>query len=249
LVRLASTRVIAALPYLSEFEHGSKVEALIESFLRELGATDDRPVAIDPMRLALHVAEHISARYQGQAPTYETMESSQSLRPGTIEVAVPEGTTAPMGRMAVHSWDKSLHLRIPIAGWTKCVHEAATFESRGEYAAANVLDQSAAVEWWWRNDPARLRIPTPLTHLEPDFIYAGEIEGTPWLGALEIKGGVFWDGDGSAARLKADAAVVWTAAVNAGGAHPAWRFAVVLDQDAIESSSFEQMLQLAVRSS
>ena len=61
--------------------------------------------------------------------------------------------------------------RIPIGGWNKCLHEAAAFESRGEYAAATILDSAAVVDWWFRNDPARFRIPTPVGNFEPNFVY------------------------------------------------------------------------------
>ena len=66
--------------------------------------------------------------------------------------------------------------RIPIKGWKKNVHVAAAFDTPGEYATACVLDSSTAIEWWLRNDPAQMRVPTPVGFFEPDFVYkrAGE---------------------------------------------------------------------------
>ena len=46
--------------------------------------------------------------------------------------------------------------RVPIAGWKRCVHEAASFESPGEFKAATLLDAAIQVEWWLRNDPPLL---------------------------------------------------------------------------------------------
>ena len=96
--------------------------------------------------------------------------------------------------------------RIPIRGWTKCVHDAAAFESRGEYAVAHLIDDAATVVWWVRNDPAIFRIPTPIGYFEPDFLYLVERGGPPTYGILEVKADVFWDGLGFDARVKADAA-------------------------------------------
>ena len=43
--------------------------------------------------------------------------------------------------------------RIPVSGWSKCVHEAAAFESKGAYATALIL----AV---WRRAPRHTGDPT-----------------------------------------------------------------------------------------
>lgn len=136
--------------------------------------------------------------------------------------------------------------RIPIKGWNKCVHEAAAFESEGEYAAALILDQAAAIEWWLRNDPPTLRIPTPITYFEPDFLYLAKRGVEKTYGVLEVKGEIFWDGPGSDPRVKAAAGCEWVAAVNAGQPAIPWELAVVIDQDAINASSLEGLLREAV---
>jgi hypothetical protein len=137
--------------------------------------------------------------------------------------------------------------RIPIGGWNKCLHEAAAFESRGEYAAATILDRSAAVDWWFRNDPARFRIPTPVGNFEPDFVYSASRSKTATYGVLEIKADIFWNGEGSDPRIKSEAACRWVEAANAaaiGG--PCWEFAIVLDTDAIAAGSLEELRRIAL---
>ena len=136
--------------------------------------------------------------------------------------------------------------RIPIRGWTKCVHEAAAFESRGEYAVAHLIDDSATVVWWVRNDPAIFRIPTPIGYFEPDFLYLVERGGPPTYGILEVKADVFWDGPGSDARVKADAAREWVRAANAAAATIQWEVAIALDQDAIAAASLEALHTVAL---
>ena len=129
--------------------------------------------------------------------------------------------------------------RIPIGGWTKCVHEAAAFESKGEYAVATILDRSETVEWWLRNDPPVLRIPTPIGYFEPDFVYRSLQKGAWVLEIVEVKGSIFWDGEGSEARLKALAACEWVRVTNAADTDTRWEFSVVLDQDSLSIASLE----------
>jgi hypothetical protein len=135
--------------------------------------------------------------------------------------------------------------RVPIGGWRKCVHEAAAFEGRGEYATAFILDNAAAIDWWLRNDPPVFRLPTPVGYFEPDFLYARTNNGG--YGVLEVKGEIFWDGEGSDPRVKSEAASRWVAAVNAADTTDAsWEFAIVLDTDAIEAGSLEELRQNAL---
>jgi len=136
--------------------------------------------------------------------------------------------------------------RIPIRGWKRCVHEAAAFESHGEYAAATLLDDSTSIEWWMRNDPPSFRIPTPMGNFEPDFLYQVARKGQTIFGVLEVKSDIFWDGEGSEARVKANAAVEWVRAVNVAAPETQWEFGEVLDQDAINVSSFEELRNVAL---
>jgi hypothetical protein len=138
--------------------------------------------------------------------------------------------------------------RVPVGGWRRCVHAEAAFESPGEFAAAKLLDSARAVEWWARNDPVILRIPTPAGYFVPDFVYRHVASnGSPCFGILEIKGSVFWDGDGSDARVKADAACRWAKAVHEAQCGVTWGFAVVLEQDVKDATSFEAMLAASLQ--
>jgi hypothetical protein len=138
------------------------------------------------------------------------------------------------------------YYRIPIRGWRQCVHEAAAFESRGEYAAAVLLDEAADVRWWFRNDPVIFKLPSPIGNFEPDFVYFADRDGRSAYGVLEVKSDIFWDGPGSDAQVKAGAALEWTRTVNNAGATVPWEFAVVLDQDAITATSLEGLRKAAL---
>jgi len=137
--------------------------------------------------------------------------------------------------------------RVPIAGWKRCVHEAASFESPGEFKAATLLDAAIQVEWWLRNDPPLLKIPTPIGYFEPDFVYRISRPTGAMMGLLEIKGESFWDGEGSVARIKADSACAWVNAIQHSKATELWEFSVVLEQDVLEAASLEAMLTNAQR--
>lgn len=135
---------------------------------------------------------------------------------------------------------------VPIRGWKRCVHEAAAFDSQGEYAAATLLDDATAIVWWLRNDPPLLKIPSPIGNFEPDFVYLVKRTGRLSLGVLEIKNDVLWDGEGSSARVKAKAAGEWAKAQTEAAADTVWEVATVLDQDALDAASFEEMRKNAL---
>jgi hypothetical protein len=135
--------------------------------------------------------------------------------------------------------------RVPIIGWQRCTHEAASFESPGEYKAACLLDAASGIEWWLRNDPVIFKIPTPVGYFEPDFIY--RTASDPRMGILEIKGAIFWDGEGSLPRIKAETACAWVRAIREAHCTELWQFAAVLEQDALEANSLEAMLSNAQR--
>lgn len=138
--------------------------------------------------------------------------------------------------------------RVPISGWKRCVHEAASFESPGEYKAACLLDDAAGVEWWLRNDPVLFTIPTPAGNFEPDFLFRLQrSSGKSAMGILEIKGEIFWDGEGSMARIKSETACEWVRALGQADATRDWQFAVVLEQDAFEANSLQALLANAQR--
>ena len=63
--------------------------------------------------------------------------------------------------------------------------------------------------------------------------------------SVNPKGEVFWNGEGSMPRIKADAACAWTSALMKASTSEKWEFAVVLEQDALEAKSLESMLSVA----
>jgi type III restriction enzyme len=135
--------------------------------------------------------------------------------------------------------------RVPIGGWKRCVHEAAAFDTRPEFKAACLLDDSPEVEWWIRNEPVVVRIPTPVGGFEPDFIYRMRTLRGSEMGILEVKAEFLWDGEGSRSRVQANAACEWVRAVRSADKDQGWTFATILEQDVLDASSLDAMLRNA----
>lgn len=136
--------------------------------------------------------------------------------------------------------------RVPITGWKKCLHTAAAFETAPEYHAATILDGDSSVDWWLRNDPVKLRIPTPTGFFEPDFLYRFAAKGMVRMRILEVKGEHLWDGPGSSARIKAAAGSAWVEAIYKAGIAPLWEFYEILGQDVNAAKTLGAMLDQAV---
>ncbi len=136
--------------------------------------------------------------------------------------------------------------RVPINGWKRSVYEAVLFDSSPEYHAAKLLDNDKSVVWWFRNEPVKVRIPTPAGYLEPDFVYLVEQNGFQKMGLLEVKGEHLWNGPGSAPRIKAAGAVAWARAIREAQIEPVWEFHEVLGQDVVSSNTLGSMLNVAV---
>jgi hypothetical protein len=135
--------------------------------------------------------------------------------------------------------------RVPIAGWKRCVHEAASFDTPAEFHAACLVDDSPEVEWWFRNEPAQVRIPTPVGGFEPDLVYGRRTTDGIEICLLEVKGEFLWDGEGSKPRIQASTACEWVRAIRSTGKGPQWSFAMILEQDVLEASSLAAMVKNA----
>ena len=73
-----------------------------------------------------------------------------------------------------------------------------------------MIDSAADISLWARNQPRRLRIPTPAGDYHPDFvaIVVNENENNGTI-LIEVKGDDFWEPPTSEARLKASAGAKW----------------------------------------
>jgi Type III restriction enzyme, res subunit len=247
-LRIVTGRVIAQLRYLSDPLHGAKIEALATDLLEALDISSDAPIDLDPFVLAALIVDQIDKNYRREGADYEPTNANQAIAAQPFEAIVPTSVDAARDRKSLAGWTSAL-TRTPIAGWSRCVHSAARFDTEQEFRVAEILDRTATVQWWWRNDPPQFRLSTPIGFFEPDFIFLAEIAGQPRLVILEVKGGIFWNGPDSDPRVKATAALSWCSALN-GSDHggPAWEFAVVIDTDVEDANSVEDLLAANVAS-
>lgn len=241
LVRIAAAHTIAEIPNgLNTFRHTQRVEALIRKFLLSLGADDGALLKLDPVRLAKFIADQIERRMVKVKSTLVAEEGNTVVTFPSYECLVAENFKTPLNKVDV-VWSPAC-VRVPIGGWNKCIHNSARFDTRGEFLTAVILDQSKAVEWWARNDPPRIKVPTPIGGFEPDFFYA-TADGD--CGVLEIKGDVLWSPEGSDARIKSEAAKNWVDSINAVNNAAVWKYALVIDDDILGKVALEELLKVA----
>jgi hypothetical protein len=103
-VRLAVSRVISDLPYLSSALHYKAVEKLTRELLERLGAKDDEDIAVDPLKVAILVSEEIDRRYKSQPVKFEFDGNTETTEPQSFEWRVPEDFVAPLNKSAVTDW-------------------------------------------------------------------------------------------------------------------------------------------------
>ena len=105
-VRIAATRIVARLRYLSDFKHGAAVEDLVRRFLTSLGATADKPLFVDPIKLSLHLGDEIDRRYRLQGSKFEQAGDPTPIEIDEFTWLVPEELEGPVPRMPVAEWTR-----------------------------------------------------------------------------------------------------------------------------------------------
>jgi superfamily II DNA or RNA helicase len=226
-VRLAAGRVMANLVYLSEPLHRELIEKLVEKFLDQRGVVTGASVELDWMKVAEFLKEQIDRPYRKKDVRFNYSEQLTTVEFKDFTWKAVKGEEVPLIKKQIAEWNPAMCRRL-IKGWHKSVHEAVAFDSGGEYEIAKILDASASVVWWARNDPPRMLIPTPIGNYEPDFVVAHKASPTQFL-LVECKRADFWRPPDSDARVKTRAADAWCEAVEASGHR--WEHWLVLDAD------------------
>jgi superfamily II DNA or RNA helicase len=105
-VRIAASRIIAGLRYTSDVRHGYAVEELVQRFLASLGASPERPLYADPVKVAIHLSEEIDRRYKQQAGAYEQTGVITTLTPRDVAWLIPDDLPGPVERVGVSDWHR-----------------------------------------------------------------------------------------------------------------------------------------------
>jgi len=241
--RIVVSRVLEGLSFLSDPQHRDGVRDLVGLVLNPLQLGSDQAISIDPHLLAELMKDWIRTARGREDARYEVSGRPWSLVIGPITTSVPDGFDRPL-RMP-KKWVSSRHWRIPIAGWSKCIHEAAAFDTSGEFHLANVLDTANDSTWWFRNPPSLLKISTPLGNYSPDLVchVHSPVER---IVLVQAKGDHLWESKESDARVKARAAVAFCTARNEIGERPEWSHRVILQSDASTCQTIRDIDSLAV---
>jgi len=227
-VSVATMRAIRATPrFLSDELHSKSVAGVIEKWLDYVVHTNDdialdEGVPFDPLEIGEEIAQIVTNDLTSKSGTYSDSGNTIDIQFGPysthVEVTLPEGTTQiptaigldqlpQFDRLKVDGFVRNQHYR----GWRRSLHPICSFDSPEEALTACLLDDCGAVDWWVRNEPKKLAIPTPAGPFHPDFVACVRlIEGKTALLILEVKGDRFWSEPGSEPRVKAGAAVEWS---------------------------------------
>jgi type III restriction enzyme len=103
-VRNAALRVLDELTFLSPAHHHSSVEKLVRELLTMLGAREGEDVAIDPLKVALLVAEEIDRRYQNEPVRFELEGQNRVVKASEFDWRVSEDIESPIPKASIADW-------------------------------------------------------------------------------------------------------------------------------------------------
>jgi hypothetical protein len=203
------------------------------------------PINLDWVLVAEILKDEIDKRYRKNEISYKVSSGLNRFEFDSFQASVPDSYKGPLPKDAAIKWKDEM-FRVPVDSWERCTHAAAIFDTGGEARVAWTLDSDTATQWWARNDPAAVRVPTPIGMYEPDFVFQRSSGNGSEIVMLEVKGGWLWQPHDSDARIRARAASAWAAAVNS--ASPALGIAhwVVLDDDVKAAASISDLQALDV---
>lgn len=228
-VSVATMRAIRSAPrFLSDELHGKSVAGVIEKWLEYVIETNrdislDDGVPFDPLEVGEEIARIVTKDLTSKSGTFSDSGNMMNVEFGPysahVDLTLPEGTTQIPDTMALDELPLFDRTRVDdfiryqlYRGWRRSVHPVSSFEGAEEALTACLLDDCSAVEWWVRNEPKRLEVPTPAGPFHPDFVACIRLaDGNSAILLLEVKGDKFWSEPGSEPRVKARAAMEWSA--------------------------------------
>jgi hypothetical protein len=241
-IRLVAGRVLAGLRYLSEPMHRAKVELLVKRFVDAKVPIEQETVDLDWIKVAEFLKDQIDGPYRKKDVSFAVGSEMDRVTFSEFRWRVVGAGKKSTTQAKIKEWRSTMRGQL-LSGWGCCVHEAAAFDTGGELCVARLLDVSSDVNWWARNSPARLRVPTPIGYYEPDFVC--ELNGLPSSFLIvECKRGDFWLPPDSDARVKARAADAWCDTVSRAGYR--WEHWVVLDSDVSSCAVLEDLQRIRV---
>jgi len=194
---------------LSILRHGPELRKQIACLLRRdsaLRESGKRVAVPDAVELILDCCgsswQSVAASYSVLKPEFVHFRDREftlrSTQPRPISPALAE----------VHARNGT---RCPATGFRKSVVSVGLFDSGAEVRMAQALDGMSEVEWWLRNDPRQLSIPTTdVADASPDFVAQCNEGSSKFLLVLEVKGRDLWGSRNSQARRQARDMRAWS---------------------------------------
>ena len=227
---VVTSEVIRKCTYLSYARHYQSVYALVERFLAVCGYTGNA-IPLEPEKVILHICDNLDELSRQVPASYISLGVEQTINLEEQEINVPETFNNPLDSISfdLRTWSKRLHRGIPFAGWCRSAFEAVPFDQANELKIAKIIDRSEEVDWWFRNLPGMLTLPTPAGLYSPDFAIFFIVKEKNVL--LEIKGDIYFGNESGDANVKANAAREWCRAQSEASGKK-WEYWFLLDSDA-----------------
>jgi len=243
-VAAVAALVLKKKKILSGISDYQSIEEAVGRLLDDAGVPADEPVEIEPEIAAFQIVGAIDELLSASEAKYKRAKGKNTISCDEFDIRVPNQFKKPINKRGVDVdvWKGEHLVRIPIAGWNRCIYEASPFDTYTEFHVAQVLDRSEEIEWWVRNLRQILRIATPIGMYAPDYLFllkAGDLSVL-----LEVKGEFLAAGERSDAAVKAGAAEEWCQAVSI-VTKQQWEHWMILDRDARRIQTLEEIRELA----
>lgn len=234
--------LLSKCTYLSLSKHYMQLIDLINRFL-QISKLDAETIPLDPEKVVVHIKKSLDKLSQGVLAKYEKLAQEQVIDLNHVVVYVPETMTEPLDvdRFNLSDWSRKIK-NLPFKGWKRSLLEAVPFDQINELKVAKIIDRSAEVNWWFRNIPGLLTLPTPAGNYSPDFAILLKYNNTNVL--LEVKGDIFISSDNDPSKIKADAAREWCKAQTEATGNQ-WQYWVLLDSDIEFCETFSDIIENA----
>jgi hypothetical protein len=249
-VHAAAMRAIrVAAIHISDDVHYPRIRVVVERWLKSTGA-DAAQVDFDSAQLGDEIGQIIVDAARKQPVRYQPTGRPQAvnlaafsidmIRSSQSDGQVPIVSLSDLSIATAASFTPGMVVRgFDGHTWTHALHPAYSFDSVHELQLAWLVDHSDEVDWWFRNQPRRFRIPTPTGEYSPDF-FVRLRDGSDLI--VEVKGSIYWQAPESDSRIKARAAAAWADAQCALGDRTT-SYCVLLDSDVERAESFAEAIE------
>ena len=217
-VLVVSLYIVQSDRRLSAGIHGPLIR---DSLSMRLSETDS-PLRRDGRRVSIESAVHGTLASCGDtwrrlSANYDivglTVQRSFTSREYALRSDQPDPVNPLVGEAIVQTGT-----RCPVTGFRKSVMSVGLYDSAPEVRFARTIDLLPEVQWWLRNDPRQILVPTTdVADTAPDFLVCIKTKEVTNYLLVEVKGRHLWEQTGSTAQRQARDLAAWASEVSSHG--------------------------------